>query len=57
MQGAIQSPNASVSDGANGAAKKANVSVMCNVSINLFMCFVLRVRIVAWCHLGNPGIH
>ena len=33
MQGAIQSPNPSMSDGASGAAEEANVSVICNVSI------------------------
>ena len=57
MQGAIQSPNPSVSGGASGAAKEGDVSVMCNVSTYLFMCFVLRVRLVAWCHPGNPGTH
>ena len=37
MQGAIQSPNPSVSGGASGAAKEGDVSVMCNVSI-FYLC-------------------
>ena len=33
MQGVIQSPNPSVCDSASGAAREANVSVVCKVSI------------------------